>query len=106
VLGDAFRCRPDPFSRSDVFPFSLQQYFELRTRALQQAAAEDGLVTYPHKFDVALPDIRDYIEKFGHLEPQQSIETEIVSVAGASPSSHPGLQVHVSTIKYQDLILT
>eukprot|EP01122_Echinamoeba_exundans_P017830 TRINITY_DN9782_c0_g1_i1.p1 TRINITY_DN9782_c0_g1~~TRINITY_DN9782_c0_g1_i1.p1 ORF type:complete len:558 (+),score=202.20 TRINITY_DN9782_c0_g1_i1:39-1712(+) len=66
-------------SEDDLDP---NQYFELRTRALQQSTTEDGLVTYPHKFDVTLPDIRDYIAKFGHLEPQQSIETEIVSVAG------------------------
>lgn len=77
------------FSCSDVFPFcsSVQQYFELRTRALQQATTDDGLVTYPHKFDVTLPDIRDYVAKYGHLEPQQSIETEIVSVAGTSSVS-------------------
>lgn len=67
--------------------FPAQQYFELRTRALKQANQDDGLVTYPHKFEVTYPDVRDYIAKYGHLQNTEAIETEIVSVAGTTSST-------------------
>jgi hypothetical protein len=60
---------------------------ELRNRALEHAAKEDGLVAYPHKFHVDLYDIPAFRTKYEHLQPKESAEADIVSIGGSFASS-------------------
>lgn len=59
--------------------FSSQQYFKIRTQAIQalKGTAEDP---YPHKFSVDL-SLTEFIEKFDHLQPGDQL-SEVLSVAG------------------------
>lgn len=59
--------------------FSSQQYFKIRTQAIQalKGTAEDP---YPHKFNVDL-SLTEFIEKYNHLQPGDQLN-EVLSVAG------------------------
>ena len=60
--------------------FHTQKYTENRRNMLTKAT-EAGVCIYPHKFAVSI-SIPDFISKFSHLEADERLETETVSVAG------------------------
>lgn len=61
-----------------------QQYFELRSRAIQKLRETQSPNPYPHKFDVT-SSITNYIENFGDkdlIQPGEKLEGTTVSLAG------------------------
>ena len=58
----------------------VQQYFILRTKAIQQQK-ETGPHPYPHKFSVSL-SLAAFIEQYQHLECGQQLEDEVLNIAG------------------------
>ncbi|KAL3690107.1 hypothetical protein R1sor_016416 [Riccia sorocarpa] len=56
------------------------QYLSNRLKALE-AAKNAGLPTYPHKFLVSL-SVPDYVKKYSHLQKDELLEEESVSLAG------------------------
>ena len=59
--------------------FSAQQYFKIRTQAIQalKGTSEDP---YPHKYQVDL-SLSEFLEKYNHLEPGDQLN-DVLSVAG------------------------
>ncbi|RUS17483.1 hypothetical protein BC937DRAFT_89920 [Endogone sp. FLAS-F59071] len=57
------------------------QYFELRSRTILKLRETQNPNPYPHKFHVSL-SIPAFIEKYSHVEANQRLEGEIVTVAG------------------------
>ena len=61
-------------------PNFVQQYFILRSKAIQQQK-ETGPHPYPHKFSVSL-SLAAFIEQYQHLECGQQLEDEVLNIAG------------------------
>ena len=62
--------------------FFPQEYFKLRTRAIEKLKASD-CHPYPHKFHVEL-SLEKFIEKYEDTQPGTVLEKTVVSVAGKS----------------------
>lgn len=69
--------KKDKINEEELDP---SKYFENRTRALKELAAE-GVETYPHKFNVTM-SIPDYVAKYSPLAKEEERKEEIVGLAG------------------------
>lgn len=68
-------------TRTSVFSHVIQQYFKIRTQAIQElkGTAEDP---YPHKYNVDL-SLTEFIEKYNHLQPGDQLTDVVLSVSGS-----------------------
>ncbi|KAL5276272.1 KARS family protein [Megaselia abdita] len=57
------------------------EYFKLRSAAVQELKKSQETHPYPHKFHVSI-SLENFLEKFNHLTDGQTLENEKVSVAG------------------------
>ena len=69
-----------PFPPSPISLFSLQQYFALRSQAIQ-SLKETGPHPYPHKFAVTM-SLTDFIEQFKDLKEGEQLQDQSISLAG------------------------
>ena len=79
---------PIPIPLSPFPCIFVQQYFKLRSQAIQ-AQKQSGPHPYPHKFHVTMA-LTDFIEKYDDkLEPGDQVAEDIVQVAGEVKDSCP-----------------
>ncbi len=71
-----------------------QQYFHNRVKSLQA----HGVDSYPHKFQVSI-SIAEFITKYDHLQRDQTLKDETVSIAGAIVN--PFRYINLSVYCYQ-----
>ncbi|XP_060644010.2 lysine--tRNA ligase isoform X1 [Anolis sagrei] len=57
------------------------QYYKIRSQAVEQLKATPGEHPYPHKFHVDI-SLTDFLERFGHLQPGDHLDGVTVKVAG------------------------
>ena len=62
----------------DITP---NQYFELRSRAIEELKKDPNAQPYPHKFHVSI-SLTDFIEKYKDIETGTSVDDVDLSVAG------------------------
>ncbi len=68
----------DALSGDDITP---NEYFKLRSKAVEELKSNAGTHPYPHKFHVSI-SLTDFIEKYSTLEDGQSLDEVEVRVAG------------------------
>lgn len=60
---------------------SPNEYYKLRSAAVQELKKSEATHPYPHKFHVSM-SLEDFLEKYNHLTDGQTLDNEQVSVAG------------------------
>lgn len=58
---------------------TLQQYFEIRSRAVKRMKETNSPNPYPHKFHVTY-DLRNFEKEFGHLTKGETVKDKVISV--------------------------
>ncbi|KAI8052130.1 hypothetical protein BDF22DRAFT_729025 [Syncephalis plumigaleata] len=72
--------KPANASAEDEEELNPNQYFELRSRAVNKMYTE-GPTPYPHKFHVSI-SLTEFVEKYNKLEVGERLENEVITVAG------------------------
>lgn len=57
------------------------EYYKLRSAAVQELKKSEASHPYPHKFHVSI-SLENYLEKYNHLTDGQTLDNDKVSVAG------------------------
>ena len=65
-------------SEEEISP---NEYFKLRSAAVQELKKSEATHPYPHKFHVSM-SLENFLEKYGHLKDGETLDNDNLSVAG------------------------
>lgn len=71
----------NPQNEMDMEEITPNEYFKLRSKAVEELKADPATHPYPHKFHVSI-SLADFIEQYSSLEDGQSLDDVKVQVAG------------------------